>query len=178
MFKLNKNKNTKSKLVCGFTLVEVLVACSIISVSMFALMETAQKGLSLSHQALRKSQVNLLLEEGAEAVKSIRDDGWDTKIKDLNLETPYHLFFNTTTKVWALDVSTTSLAGSIPSYPIDGVFDRTITFSSVGRDVDDDILVSGGTLDEGIKKVIVNITWSSSGVSNSKSLTFYLADIF
>jgi len=175
MFKLNKNK---IRLEMGFTLIEVLIACSIISISMFALMETAQKGIVLSNQALKKAQVNLLLEEGAEAVKSIRDNDWDTKIKDLSLGTPYHLFFNTTTKVWVLDTSTINLAGSIPSYPIDGIFDRTITFSSVGRCIDDDIVEGGGTVDLGTKKVVVVVTWLSSGVINSKNLTFYLADIF
>lgn len=175
---INHNKNTTSKLVSGFTLIEVLIACSIISISMFALMTTAQKGIILSNQALKKSQVNFLLEEGVEAVKSIRDNDWDTKIKDLSLETPYHLFFNTNTKVWVLDTSTTSLVNSIPSYPIDGMFERTITFFSVGRDVDDDILAVGGTIDEGTKKIVVTTTWLSSGILNSKSLTFYLADIF
>lgn len=178
MFKLTKNKNTKSKLVYGFTLVEVLVACSIISISMFALMETAQKGLNLSHQSLRKSQASLLLEEGAEVVKSIRDNGWDTKIKDLSLETPYHLFFNTTTKVWVLDTSTVNLAGSIPSYPIDGVFDRTVIVSAVKRDSNDDIVTSGGTLDLGTKKVIVTVIWVSKTGQNSKSLSFYMSNIF
>lgn len=175
---INHNKNKRSKLVSGFTLIEVLIACSIISISMFALMSTAQKGIVLSNQALKKSQVNLLLEEGVEAVKSIRDNNWDTNIKDLSLETPYHIFFNTNTKVWVLDTSATSLVNSIPSYPIDGVFDRTIIFYSVGRGSDDDILAVGGTLDEGTRKVIVTTTWVSSGILNSKSLTFYIADIF
>lgn len=175
MFKLNKNKNKNN---LAFTLVEVLVACSIISISMFALMETAQKGLDLSHQALRKSQASLLLEEGAEVVKSIRDNGWDTKIKDLSLETPYHLFFNTTTKVWVLDTNTVNLVGSIPSYPIDGVFDRTVIVSLVNRDSNDDIVTSGGTLDLGTKKVTVTVTWVSKTGQNSKSLSFYMSNIF
>ena len=172
------NSNKKS---LGFTLVEVLVACSIITISMFALMETAQKGIRLSNYALNKAQASLLLEEGAEAVKSIRDNddkNWAV-INGLNLETPYYLFFNTTTKLWVLNnTTTTSLAGHIPSYPLDGVFRRTVTISSVGRDANDDILSSGGTIDPRTKKVVVTVTWPLPGVLNSKSLSFYITDIF
>ena len=166
------------KLISGFTIIEVLIACSIITISMFALMQTAQKGISLSEYALTKSQASLLLEEGAEAVKSIRDNNWTT-IDNISLDTPYYLFFNTSTKVWELNnTTTTSLSGSIPTYPIDGIFRRTVTISSVGRDSNDNIVSSGGTLDPRTKKVVVTVMWSSSGISNTKSLSFYIADIF
>lgn len=172
MFNFNKNNNF------GFTVIEILIACSIISVSMFALMQTAQKGLTLSHQALKKSQASLFLEEGAEAVKSIRDNSWAT-IDGLSLNTPYYLFFNTTTKSWILDnTSTTSLTGHVPTYPIDGVFTRTVNISSVGRDANDDILVSGGTIDSRTKLVTISVSWPIPGSLNTKSLSFYISDIF
>ncbi len=169
------NKNKKN---LGFTLIEVLVACSIISLSMFALMQTAENGIRLSNEALNKSQASLLLEEGAESVKSIRNNSWVT-IANLSLNTPYHLFFNTTTKVWVLDTSTTNLSESIPSYPIDGVFNRTVTFYAIGRDATSgDIVVEGGNADLGTKKVTITVTWNSKKVVNSKSLSFYISNIF
>lgn len=162
----------------GFTLIEVLVACSIISLSMFALMQTAENGIRLSNEALSKSQASLFLEEGAESVKSIRDNSWTT-ISNLNLNTPYHLFFNTTTKAWELNASTTNLSGCIPSYPIDGVFDRTITFYSINRDATSgDIVSEGGNPDIGTKKVTISVTWNSRKVVISKSLSFYISNIF
>ena len=174
----NKKLANSSKWMCGFTIIEVLVACSIITISMFALMQTAQKGIILSEYALKKSQASLLLEEGAEAVKSIRDNNWTT-INNLTLNTQYYLFFNTTTKLWSLDnTTTTTLAGSIPTYPIDGIFRRTVVFYPVSRDVNDDIVSSGGTIDTRTKKVVVTTTWTTGGVSNIKSLSFYIADIF
>lgn len=169
---------TKNKKNTAFTIVEVLIACSIISISMFALMQTAQKGLFLSNQSLNKSQASFLTEEGVEAVKSIRDNNWND-IGSITLDTPYYLFFNTSTKLWKLDnTSTTNLLGHIPTYPIDGVFGRTVTFSSVGRDANDDILATGGTIDSRTKKVTVTVTWTSAGVASSKDLSFYIADIF
>jgi type II secretory pathway pseudopilin PulG len=165
------------KNISGFTIIEVLVACSIITISMFALMQTAQKGIILSRYALEKSQASLLLEEGAEAVKSIRDNNWAV-IDGVNTNASYHLFFNTTTKLWLLDSSEIVLSGTIPMYPIDGVFDRTVTISNVSRDSNDNIVSTGGVIDSRTKKVLVTVTWSKGGVLNSKSLTFYVADIF
>lgn len=174
------NKNITRKLVSGFTIIEVLVACSIISISMFALMQTASKGLRLSIYALNKSQASLLLEEGAEAVKSIRDNNWAT-INGLSLNTPHYLFFNTSTKLWTLDsANTVSLSGHIPTYPIDGVFRRTVVVEPVCRDSNDDILDSCGILtpDLRTKKINVNVTWSLFGVLETKSLSLYISDIF
>ncbi len=170
MIKLNKNKS-------GFTIIEVLIACSIISISLFSLMEGANKGIYLSNQTLRKTQSNLLLEEGAEAVKSIRDNDWNT-ISNLNLDTQYHLYFDTTNKVWVLDNNGNSLVGYIPSYPIDNIFNRTVAFSSVYRDSNDDITNGGGTIDPHTKKVTVSVSWPNSEGASSKSLSFYIADIF
>jgi len=171
------NKNTTQKWVSGFTIIEVIIASSIISISTFALMQTAQKGISLSSLALHKSQASLLLEEGAEAIKSIRDNNW-ADISNATLGTTYHLFFNTNTNLWILDTSTTNLSGHSPAYPIDSAFGRTVVISSVGRDSNDDIIDSGGVLDSGTKKVIVKVEWTSSDGLKSKSLPFYLSNIF
>lgn len=149
----------------GFTLVEVLVACVIISTTILALMSATSKGIELSTKALRQVEANMLMEEGVEATKSIRDTSWTT-ISDLTLNTNYYLSF---TNAWAL--------GTTPVSKIDGIFTRTIVFSQVYRDSNDDIS-SSGTLDTGIKKVIVTVNWQSSGGTSSKNITFYLANIF
>jgi len=168
-----KNKFVSNK---GFSIVEVIIATAIISVTIFALMSTAQKGIELSNQALRQSQANTLLEEGAEAVKSIRDADWVT-IADLTLDTDYYLFFNITTNIWSLNLSSITPSGSIPIYPIDSIFTRTVLVSSVDRDANDDI-IELGTLDLKTKKINITVSWIASGGLKSKSLSFYLADIF
>jgi hypothetical protein len=145
---------------------------------MFALMQTAHKGLYLSEQALKKSQASFLIEEGVEAVKSIRDNNWTT-IDEIIINTPYYLFFNTTTNSWQLNnTSTTSLAGHIPVYPLDGVFNRTVTFYDVERDSYDDIVETGGSVDSHTKKVKITVTWPTSNGEISKDLFFYITDIF
>lgn len=152
----------------GFTIIEVLVACFIMTLITLTLMSAAAKGIELSNQSLRQAQAGLLLEEGAEAVKSIRDTSWPA-ISGLSLETNYYLYFDSGTNTWSL--STTPLA------LLDGVFSRSVVISSVYRDSNDEISLSG-TLDTGTKKVNVIVTWPNHQNVSSKNLTFYLADIF
>ena len=161
------DKKSKSR---GFSLIEVLIACAIISTSTFALMSAAAKGNQLSVKAVRQTQASFLLEEGAEAVKSIRDADWNT-ISGLTVGATYYLTFNTGTNLWSL--------GTTPVSTIDSTFTRTVVLSAVNRDASDDIVTSGGTLDTRTKKVTVNVSWTTSGgETSSKDLIFYLSDIF
>jgi len=155
----------KKKLVSGFTIIEVLVACVIITTTTLALMSATSKGIELSTKALRQMQASMLMEEGVEAVKSIRDTNWTT-ISGLILNTDYYLSFSS---IWTL--------GTTPVSQIDEIFTRKVIFSEVNRDSNDDIAVSG-TLDTGIKRVNVTVEWPTPSGINSKSITFYLANIF
>lgn len=161
----NKN-NTK-----GFSLIEVLIACSVISIAIFSLMSASSKGIQLSNEALRQTQASFILEEGAEAVKSIRDAAW-TNISSLTAGTNYYLTYNTGTNTWSL--------GTTPTGAIDSIFTRVIVISAVSRNGTDDIVTSGGTYDDtGTKKVTVTVSWPASDETiSSKTLSFYISDIF
>jgi len=160
-----KNINNQNKAV--FSLVEVLIACTIMSMVTLALMSAASKGIDLSGKALKQVQASDFMEEGVEAVKSIRDNNWMT-ISTLSLNTNYYLSFNTNTNTWSL--------GTTPVALIDG-FTRAVVFSAVSRNGNSDIY-SSGTIDTGIKRAKVTVSWISSGTTVSKDITFYLANIF
>lgn len=158
-----KNNNS------GFTLVEVLIACAILSLCIIALMTASSKGIQTSSQALRQTQAGFILEEGAEAVKTIRDASW-SNISSLTTGTTYYLSFSTSTNTWSL--STT------PPPTIDSIFTRNVVLSAVNRDSNDDI-ASSGTLDARTKKVTVTVSWPiSDNTTSSKTLDFYISDIF
>jgi hypothetical protein len=108
-----------------------------------------------------------LLEEGAEAVKSIRDANWST-ISGLTIGTTYYLSYNTSSNAWSL----TTTPSTVDS------FTRTVVFSSVNRDSNDDI-AAAGTLDARTKEVTITVSWpAEDGRTLSKSLSLYIADIF
>lgn len=153
----------------GFTLVEVLIACAILSLCILALMTASSKGIQTSSQALRQTQAGFILEEGAEAVKTIRDASW-SNISSLTTGTTYYLSFSTSTNAWSLS---TTVAPTI-----DSIFTRTIVLSAVNRDSNDDI-ASSGTLDTRTKKVTVTVSWPiSDNTTSNRTLDFYISDIF
>lgn len=136
-------------------MVEVIIASSIILVSVLAAMSVAQKSIVVSHQALHISQAGFLLEEGAENMRIARDDAWS-------------------------NVATLSSEQK-------GIFTRTVVASGVCRNLNDpnkdDISSStscGGTTysDSHTKLITVTVSWVEGGQTITKTLPFYLADIF
>ncbi len=167
-FIINSKNFNKINITTGFTIIEILIACAIISASSFAIVSAVHKGIQVSNQALRQVQAGLILEEGAEAVKTIRDNSWAT-ISSLSLNTTYYLSFNTSTNLWSLTTTAPSA--------IDGIFTRTVVFSEVLRDSNDDI-ASSGTTDTRTKKVTVSVSFGLSSGTTTKDIIFYIADIF
>jgi type II secretory pathway pseudopilin PulG len=150
----------------GFMVVEILVAISIIAVAILVAMTVAQKSVYVSRQALHMNQAAFLLEEGAEAVRIVRDNGW-SNISGLTLGTNYYPTFSGGT--WTLSATANTV----------GIFTRTVTLASVNRDSStSDIVSSGGALDVGTKLVTVTVSWSEGGATLTKTLQFYIMDIF
>ncbi len=154
-----RHTNTK-----GFFLIEVVIAVAVITVVLVSMLGIIQDTVEASQRSLERTQVAYLLEEGFEAVKTIRDESWTT-ITNLSDGTPYYVSWNGTS--WSL----TTTASTI------GMFSRSIVFSSVARDSNDDIVDSGGTVDTRTRKGVVTITWTTPSGNRSEELTFYLADI-
>lgn len=148
----------------GSVLIEVVIAVSIIAIAFIQLTSAVQRSLTLSTQSLRMTQASFLLEEGAEATRTIRDTSWATLYAAAR-GIPYQLSFSS--GAW-------SLSGS--SQPIDG-FTRTVTFSDVYRDGSDKIAASG-TLDAGTIRADVTLNWQNGSASASRTLPLYLSDIF
>ena len=132
----------------GFMMIEVLVAASIITVSILAAMIVAQKAIYVSRQALHSTQAAFLLEEGAENTRIARDNAW-------------------------------SNVAALNSSEQVGIFTRTVVASSVNRDdTSKDIVTSEGTIDAGTKLITVTVSWSEGGIAVTKTLRFYISNIF
>lgn len=138
-------KNIKKK---GFMVVEVLIAASIITVSILTATTVAQKSIYVSRQAFHTTQATFLLEEGAENARIARDNDWNNII-NLNSSEQIGIF----TRI--------VVASSVNR-------DNTTK----------DIVSSGGTLDAGTKLITVTVSWLEGGQTINKSLQFYIADIF
>jgi len=115
-------------------------------------------------QSTKSIQVAFLLEEGMETVKIIRDSSWNN-INNLTTGNTYFLEF----------LNHDWIATSTNTY-IDGKFERSFVIENVYRDINDDIIVSGGTLDINTKKTTVSVSWHNGKSTSTKSISAYLTN--
>ena len=153
----------------GFSLLEIIVATAMLSIFLVSISVQFKKILEVGVLSTRSIQTNFLLEEGLEAVKSLRDESWSGKIANLKVGTVYYLSWNGTK--WT---STTA------PLVIDNTFTRSFTIASTTRDVNYDIVSVGGTDDIGARKVtmIVRHTPKNSITVITDSIEMYLMNIF
>lgn len=152
----------------GISIVEIIISVSIVLVVGIVFASGLSRSLDLSQKALRTSQASWILEDSAEAVRTIRDVNWST-ISSLNPGTDYYLTFDTNTNTWSITSTNPGL--------IDNVFTRKFTLTGVNRDASDDIAVSG-TDDPNTKYISITVSWLSSGVTITKNVDFYISNIF
>jgi Tfp pilus assembly protein PilV len=149
----------------GFMMVEILIAVSVIVVSVLAFMAVAEKSIIISRQSLHSAQAGFLLEEGAEAVRILRDNGW-ANISSLTPSTNYYPTF--TGGTWTLSLTPNSV----------GIFTRTVSIASVNRDNSTSDISSVGTDDPQTKLITITTSWSEGSTVVNKTLSFYISDIF
>ena len=145
-------------------MVEILVAVSIIAISILAAMAVTEKSVTVSRRALNTLQAAFLLEEGAEAVRILRDNAW-ANISSLSTSTTYYPTFSGT---WALSTTPSTV----------GIFTRMVTIANVNRDGTTQDIAASGTDDPKSKLITVTVSWPDGATTISKTLQFYLMDIF
>lgn len=151
----------------GFSLVEIIIASSILLISVISIFSAFVLALSTSSKNTAKVQAAFLLEEGHEALRNMRDFGYSANIAPLQNGTTYRLAFSS--QRWQATTTNTF---------IDSKFDRTFTLSAVGRDTDHNIVSSGGTVDTNTKKVTVNVSWREGSATTTKTMESYVSNIF
>lgn len=158
--------NKRNKNIFGFSIIEIIIGAAIISLAFLGLMSVANISLKILEENSHNLKANFLLEEGIEAIKILRDSGWNQNIATLNTGTNYYFEFNGST--WQ---TTTN------NVYIDGLFERKIIIENVYRDSNDDIS-SSGTLDPNSKKVIVYVSWIARGAITTKHISTYITNLF
>ena len=145
--------------------IEILVAISIITIGILSMITVAQKSVYVARQSFHERQAVFLLEEGAEAVRLIRDNGW-SGIESLSLDTEYYLSY--AGGIWLLSTDPIS----------EGIFTRTVSFSRVLRNDTSKDISSLGTEDPDARLVNISVLWREGGTPIEKNVQFYIFNIF
>ncbi len=167
---LKSDRGIKSN-ASGVSIVEVLVASAIIMSSVVAIMGVYSGLTSISVRNTAKVQAGMLLDEGAEALRFMRDVSWSTNINPLVNGTTYRLY-------WDYSVSNYGWRATTTQALIDDEFDRTFVLSSVSRDASNNIVTSGGTTDTGTRKATITVSWFDKTATTSKSIQMYLYNTY
>lgn len=154
----------------GFSLVEVIIGASLITLSLVGLVGTYSFYLKVGLKNTDTLQSSFILQEGVEAVTLMRDDAW-SNLSSLTPGSWYYIAWSGST--W---VSTTT------EQILDSSFTRTFKLDDVYRlDAGKDITATSSpgakTLDADTKKLTVRVTASSTPALDKQIIT-YLTNLF
>lgn len=145
----------------GMGMVEVIIASAVMSIVLVSIISVYSSLAELSLKNTEVVQANFLLEEGAEILRIMRDDGWQN-IESTTVNTQYRFLWNNTT--W---VATTSLV-------LVDQFDRTVVLQNVNRDTNFNIVSTGGILDPGTRKANISVSWNRKNATTTKMIETYV----
>lgn len=149
----------------GIALVEILVVIAIIGVAILSLYELVVISRATTSNQLRRTQALALAQEGVEATRNLRDQGWSANIEPLSTGTDYYVTLSGSS--WAL---TTTNPG-----PIDTLFTRTLVFENVNRDANSNISESGSS-DPDTRKVTATVSWTERDKARTATLATYITN--
>jgi len=146
----------------GMGLIEVLVGATVVSLILLSVVGVLQLYLVASRNNVERVQASYILEEGVEAIRFLRDEGWSANIDMLSIDTEYGLSFDAVNNVWEATTTQVEVNG----------FKRVFMLSEVYRkNSDSDIVASSSafasTLDINTKKALVTVLWGSGGTKES-----------
>jgi type II secretory pathway pseudopilin PulG len=151
----------------GISMIEVIIATSIISVSIIYISQLYSDSVLLSSSNAARVQAVFLLDEGVEAVKTMRGEAWDN-IENTLASTTYYL-------IWENNKWNATTTPQI----IDNTFTRTLLFSPVYRDNIGFNIGGPGmtTIDYGTKQVDISVSWLDHGATSTRNISMYIFDI-
>ncbi len=169
MKKIFSNGKRYSK---GSGMVEILIASGIISVVIMTIINVYSSLASISLLNTDKVQASFLLEEGAEAVRLLRDTSWSNISSLTASTTTYYLY-------WPVAATSTSATWRATTTPqLVDEMRRSFKVYTVSRDSNFDIVTSGGSNDAGSRRVVITVAWPTLYGTTTKSLEMYIFNTF
>ena len=153
----------------GMGLIEILIVVAILGIGFSAIISFLIFSRGVSHQTIRNTEATSLAEEGIEAVRRMRDQGWTANIASETVGINYYPVISgiSPSQFW-------TLSGTNPGV-INNLYTRTVRFDNVYRDGNDDIADSGD-LDPNTKKLTVRVSWQEGSRNKEVVLTTYITN--
>ncbi|MFP4616837.1 MAG: hypothetical protein ACLFNR_01600 [Candidatus Paceibacterota bacterium] len=156
-------KNGREK---GITIVEILFSVAIVASFLGAIILAFLLYMQIATAAPQHTAAVFLADEGLEAVRSIRNRGWESEIESLQEDTSYNLYF-----------SEGNWHATTTEQVIEGTFVREFVLKEVSRDSEGRIDETG-SIDDGSRRVDVVVTWDGLVGESQVEVSSYIMDIF
>jgi len=160
-----KKINFYSEARKGFGLIEVLIVIALAAVVVPSMIQFSFFLTQTTNLQVRKTEALNLASEGIEAVYTMRNRSWTTEIASQNTGTTYYPVLSGNN--WVLSLVNPGV--------VQGRYMRTIVFSAVNRDGNDNIAPTG-TPDLNTLKVASTVSWNESGRITSVALQSYITN--
>lgn len=147
-------------------MIEIVAGIGIISIVILGLTFISEMSLKIINDSLMGVKSSFLLEEGIEAVKTLRDESWASNILPLVSGNIYYLNFNGAK--WQAIFSNVF---------IDDKFERKFVLEDVYRDANQDI-APPGILDSNTKKLTVFVSFYGRHGTTTKQISAYITNLF
>ncbi len=151
----------------GLSVIEIIIAAAIIVTLTATAAGAWRLYIQVASTSTRQSQAALFVEEGAEALRLLRDSSWTSYIAPLTLGTTYQL--NWTGSTYQTTTSQVLLQTQ---------FVRTFTLAAVNRDSGDNIVSSGGTNDPNTRKVTFSVFLVGATSTPIMQTQMYLHNVY
>ena len=162
-----RNSFKKIKTNSGVSLIEIVIASAIMSVTLVSLVSVYSAIEKYSFANVRSLKAIELAEEAGEVLRFMRDSGWTANIASLTNGTTYRTYWTGT----AWTISTTAPL-------IESKYDVSFVLSAVNRDTNYNVVSSGGTLDTSSRKALISVAWKENNATSTKTSEEYLFNVF
>lgn len=149
----------------GFSIIEIIIAASIISIVGFSAISSARLFIKISANNSNNIQAAIILEETAEIIEFTRDQSWSENFQNLEMDKKYYLQaiqsgYKITTKQSGINK-----------------FDRSVSFSEIRRDASNQISNIGFT-DPQTYLVDIIVSWQESQENKEINSKMLIHDIY
>lgn len=160
----------------GFSIIELLVGFSILTMSLGALLGFLAFTLTTSSFLKQQTEATAFAQELLEAVRSFRDGtSWNVDdpqnqydgLGKAQTGAAYHIAISQDIPPrWQIILGEETLS----------IFSRSVTFENVQRDVNSNIVVTGGVNDPNTKKATATVSWSAKSKNHQIDIVTYFTN--
>jgi len=160
----------------GISIIELLVVILILGMGISATLSFGVFSLRIASLQKQTIEASFLVQDTLEGLKNYRDNtGWNDDdpanqydgLGRVLMGVSFHLELSGDTPLrWQFLLGQETI----------GIYTRDIIVDQVERDDADDIVESGGALDDDTKKITVKVTWQEGGTARELKTITYLAN--